>query len=169
MAHFTAGEPITAATLNLATEKIVARGRRVTASTTTTTEQSVMRIDDAQLYAGYLYRVVLNETGIDSSVANDVIRAIIRYTTDGSTPTTASTTLTIGQELQVNASQQATISCSAFYAPGASDVQFSALLTVARTTGTGSVGMLAGGGAPGPIDFYIENMGLDVGDTATEL
>ncbi len=172
MALFRAGEPITAEALNKATQKIVARGQRVTASSgaATTVNVPVMRIDGAQLYSGFTYKIEVNPVALDGNAAGDTVRMNVYYTIDGSTATTASTQLGLSQTDTSDAATGETVSYWNLYTPS-SDVIMSALLSVNKPSGgAGNVTIQAGTGATGsPIEFLIINMGEDVGDTATEL
>src|SRR5688572_4356855 len=84
--------------LDVAPQGLIARGRRESNSTSTTTEVGVLRIDDIPLTGGRSYLVQTSSLVLHSSVANDVVRAGIRYTTDGSPPSTSSTLMGIVQE-----------------------------------------------------------------------
>lgn len=171
MALFTAGSPITAEALNRATQRIVARGQRVSNSTGTTGNQPVMRIDDVPLWGGFTYRIEVNPVGLDVSGAADTPRINVYYTTDGSTPTSSSTQLGLSQTDAADAAVAESVGYWNLYTP-VSDVVFSALLTVSKAvvSGGGNVTMIGGSGSTGaPIEFVIYNDGEDVGDTATEL
>lgn len=165
---FTSFQRVTASALNLASLRVIARGRRTSNSTGTTTEVGVLRIDDIAIASGRLYRVYTNEIGVDSTVATDVIRLNLRYTTDGSTPSTSSTLLTLSQGYQANAAQGEYTSVGAVYVPGSAET-LSVLLTVSRAAGTGTVIATAGTGAPGPCDLYIEDLGVDPGDVGVDI
>ena len=165
---YTAGQTVTAGTLNDSVTAVIARAYRSTNSSGTTTEVGVVRLDDTPITAGRLYRVYTNSVGVDSSVANDGVRLNLRYTTDGTTPTPSSTVLTISQTIQTNIAAAEYVVVDATYTP-ASNETLSVLLTVSRATGSGTVLATGGSGAPGPIELYIEDMGDDPGDTGTEL
>lgn len=167
MTLFTAGEPITADALNRATQRIVSRGARVT-SVASTSNTGIMRIDSAQLWGGFLYKVGVNSVPLDVSTNAETPRLNIYYTIDGSTPTTASSQLAMAQADVPDAAVGDSHGVWNFYTP-VGDISFSALLTISRAVGAGTVTALAGSGTPGPIEFYIENMGTDPGDTATEI
>lgn len=149
-----------------ASRKLVKFGRRESNSTTTTTEQGVMTLDDIPITAGRRYLIETSALLLDGSIANDVIRAVIRYTTDGSTPTTSSTILCLDQDIQPNVSFPIGASPSSTYAP-VSDETLSLLLSVARVTGTGTVGML--GGSTTPIEVLVWDLGTDIGDSGTDI
>lgn len=148
---------------------VIARGRRTTNSATTTSEVGVLRLDDVPLVGGRLYWIGTNAVALDTGNTADSARCNLRYTTDGSTPTTSSTALAMGQAKPVDAAVAETVSVSAFYIP-ASDETFSVLLTVQRATGTtAAVGLTGGTGQPSPIDLFIQDCGVDPGDTGTDI
>lgn len=170
---FFAGQTLRAADLNDLIDKdsvlplgILARGNRTTSSTTTTTEQSVLRLDDIPMYLGRAYKIWTSPLQLDTTVANDVVRANLRITTDGSTPTTSSTVLSWSQTRADDATNPNTASINIDYTPTADEL-FSVLLTVARTSGTGNVSILAA--ATAPINLVVEDIGLDPTDTGTDL
>lgn len=150
---------------NIDIKKLVARARRETTSTTTTTEIAVMRLDSVPVKAGRHYRICTSPLHLLSTVNTDAITARIRYTTDGSTPTTSSTQM--GQ-LTVTRSQAVSDSASMIleHTP-ASDQELSLLLTVGRTIGTGNVSME--GGATFPIILWVDDMGPDTGNVGINL
>ena len=145
---------------------IIARGNRTTSSTTTTTEVGVLRLDDIPIYTGRTYRIWTTPLQLDTSVANDVIRANLRITTDGSTPSTSSTVLTWAQSRADDATNPYTHVISVDYSPAADEL-LSILLTVARTSGTGNVSILAASTAP--INLVVEDIGTDPTDTGTDI
>lgn len=163
-----AGDTATAAQWNLDTlgGTLIARGRRETNSTTTTSEVGVLRLDDIPILAGRTYIIDTSSLSMDGNTANDILRATIRYTTDGTTPTTSSTILVLAQELQANASFSVFCNPRASYTPAGNET-LSLLLTVARATGAGTVGMV--GSATNPIELFVIDMGEDVGDTGTDI
>lgn len=160
------GSRALASDVTAASRKLVKFGRRESNSTTTTTEVGVMTLDDITFVGGRRYLVETSALLLDGSIANDVIRATIRYTTDGSTPTTSSTILCLAQDIQPNINFPITTSPSSTYAPSV-DEAFSALLTVSRATGTGTVGML--GGTTTPIEILVWDLGVDIGDTGVDI
>ncbi len=170
---FFSGQKLTAADLNNLLNKnsplplgIIARGNRTTSSTTTTTEQGVLRLDDIPVYAGRTYKIWTTPLQLDTTVANDVVRANIRYTEDGSTPGTSSTVLQWCQSRADDATNPNTVEITQDYSPAA-DALLSLILTVARTSGTGNVSILAA--ATSPICLVVEDLGLDSTDTGTDL
>lgn len=164
---FAAGDIITADALN-AMPRIIARGRRTTSSTTTTTIVGVLRLDDIPITAGKVYSIRTGTLNLDSSVAADHIRGIIRYTTDGSTPTTTSTILPGGlcDSGQANAGFGEANMIETLYIPAANET-LSLLLCVQRVNGTGSVGIVNVGGYQ--TELIVEDIGEDPGDTGTDI
>jgi hypothetical protein len=166
----TSGETGTAAKWNRDTKGIIARGRRVTDSTgsASTTFVPVLRLDDIPLTAGRCYRISTAPLGVDGNNANDIIRVTITYTTDGSTPTISSTTLPGGraQALQANISNGEYLYISTTYTP-ASDETLSLLLCVSRQSGAGTV--VINGDSVNTIEMVVEDIGVDPGDTGTDL
>lgn len=145
---------------------IVARGRRTTTSSSTTTEVAVLRIDDIPVLAGRTYKISTSCMSIGSTVNGDIALANIRYTTDGSTPTTSSTALG-GLGVQVPSAAIGMAHPFIGYFFPSSDQIFSVLLSVARASGTGSVSI--GAVATQVIDLIVEDMGFDTGDVGVDL
>jgi hypothetical protein len=141
---------------------IVARGNRTTNSTGTTTETGVLKLA-VSVVAGRAYNVLVNPGAYTSTVANDVIGGRLRYTTDGSAPTTSSTILAQGSSMEPATVQQAS-PIFAKYLPATSHT-FTVTLFVARTGGTGTVSLTANP----DIDILIEDVGLAVSDTGVDL
>jgi hypothetical protein len=149
-----------------AAKKIVARGRRLSNSTTTTSEVGVLRLDDIEVLGDHIYEISTSSLLLGTSVANDIVLARLRYTTDGSTPSTSSTLLTqAGERIEVTANGAYT-QVVGTYAP-ASDETLSVLLSVTRTSGSGSVGINYGSAVP--IELYVIDLGEDPGDTGVDI
>lgn len=165
---FAAGEVVTADKLNRATEKCIARGRRITASSTTTSIVGVLRLDGMAFRGGYLYGVFTNGLALDSDVNNDIIRAEVRYTTDGSSAGTGSSPLPGAaiQQRQTDAAQSENACLAGLYAPG-SDETVSMLLVVRRISGSGNARIFAD--ASNSTDMWIVNLGEDPGDTGVDV
>lgn len=155
-----AGQIANPQTHNDDVRKLIARARRESDSSTTTTEIGVLRIDGIAVKSGRHYRISAS-TNVNSSVSTDVITVRLRATTDGTTATTSSTQLE-------QATQVAARSCPimAELTPGA-DQTVSLLLTVGRTSGTGNVKIE--GNAIYPICVWVDDMGPDTGDVGVEL
>lgn len=166
---FVGGEDVTADKLNRATEKIIARGRRTTTSGGSTGATiEVLRLDDIPIRAGYLYAICTNSLALQSTAANNTVRAEIRYTTDGSTPVAATTVIPGGatQQSPSVAGQSDNSAILALYAPGSNET-LSLLLTVRRTTGAGTATIFAD--ATNTIEMWVEQKGEDPGDTGVDL
>ena len=168
---WTAGENITARRLNAEfAGYIIARGRRVTASTGTTattsgTAQGVMRISGA-LTSGRLYRVSAPNLPCRSTTSGDRLAAQLTYTLDGTTPVVGSTRLTFGQLECVGTSVPNSLTVEGLYIPS-SDLTFSVLLSIYRQSGAGTVSLL--GASDWPVDLLIEDVGEDTSDVGVDL
>lgn len=170
---FFAGQKVRASELNDLIDKdsplplgILARGNRTTSSSTTTTEIGVLRLDDIPIYTGRTYRIWTSPLRMDTSVANDVARAIIRITTDGSTPTTSSAQICAAQTILPDIASGQSVEISMDYSPAADEL-LSVLLSVSRQSGTGNISIVGGTGIP--IDLMVEDIGLDPGDTGVDI
>lgn len=173
MADFLAGEIPTAAALNTASlaGRCVGRAQRITNSSTSTssTAVAVLRLDDIPITAGRLYRIETSRLAVDGATAADTLAAELRYTTDGTTPTTASSILpgTYDEVDQPNASRAEFLYICASYAP-AGDETLSLLLTIHHGSGTGAMGLQADGTLK-IIEILVWDCGVDPGDTGVDL
>jgi hypothetical protein len=146
--------------------RILARGKRVTDSSTTTTEVGVLRLDGIPVVSGQAYRVDLSPVSLDSSVVNDAVQARCRFAI-GSTATTSSTQ--ISQPLQAVVGSIAVVAWPGLWTINApSTGLLSVLISVARQSGTGNARMLRGLGA-GDMTLIVSNMGVDPGDTGVSI
>jgi hypothetical protein len=147
---------------------VIARGKRITSSTGTTTEVGVLRIDGIPLTAGKTYRIATGTLLLDTTVNNDAVDVRIRYDTSGSAATTSSTTIPGGlsrKRLADNAVAESTsILCT--YTP-ASDETLSVLLTVGRFSGSGTVIIFADSTAT--TELFVEDYGTDTGDQGVDI
>lgn len=142
----------------------IARGNRTTSSTTTTSEIGVIRIS-AALKAGQVYLIKTSPLLLYSNTSGDFVFGRLRYTTDGSTPSTSSTILT---SISGYAGASQTITpLVAKYVPS-SDITFGLLLTTGRSAGSGTVGVVANSNVP-DIDLMIMAAGADPGDTGVDI
>lgn len=157
-----AGQIASPSDYNDDTRKLVAYGERTSASSTTTTEVGVVRIDGIDVKAGRAYRIGTTSLALSSSVSGDTVRAIIRHTTDGSTATTSSSGMTQTQQVMDSTTQSNNADISFLYRPAA-DQELSLLLTVARVTGTGNASIFADGGAS-RLQLVVEDDGPDTGN-----
>lgn len=143
---------------------VLARGKRTSNSSGATTEIGVLRLDDIPISSGHLIYVCTSAIRIFSTVASDDVAAVLRYTTDGSTPTTSSTEAgrAIAKVSGASVDRGGWVAPSGSYTP-AGDETLSVLLSVVRTNGTGTVNLLAN------MELFIVDLGIDPGDTGTDL
>lgn len=147
---------------------VIARGKRITASTGTTTEVGVLRIDGIPLSAGKTYRIATGALLLDTTVNNDTVDVRIRYDTTGSSATTSSTTIPGGlcrRRLADNAVAE-TGQITLTYTPTA-DETLSAMLTVGRFAGSGTVVIFAD--ATATTELFVEDYGTDTGDQGVDI
>jgi hypothetical protein len=164
-----AGQIPTAAELNaLVHGTIIARGRRTTSTTTTTTSLGVLRLDDIPITSGRAYSVHTSGLALDGGTTAAVALAIIRYTTDGSTPTTSSNQFPGGwtRDVTTNTTDGPIHATGAIYVPS-SDETLSLLLCIQSGNGAVAVQML--GDATFPIDMWVVDHGTDPGDTGVDI
>lgn len=144
------------------------RASRSTDSTATATEIGVLRLDDVPILAGRIYAIQTTPLGLDSTSTNDEIIAQFRFTTDGSTPTTASTVLPGGRvqvrQTDSNVPEHKTIYTT--YTPAANET-LSLLLTVARLAGAGNVRISPD--TSGLTAFTVVDLGVDPGNHGTSI
>jgi hypothetical protein len=149
---------------------VIARGERLTSSSTTTSTGGVLRIDDIPLTAGRAYRINTGPLNGDSSTGTDTVRALIKFTADGSTPTTGSTTLpetTVGGDVDGGGPDSWLIPIIAYYAPAGGDELLSLLLCVQRVTGGGNAYIY--GDSTQKIQMVVEDLGANVVDSGTDI
>jgi hypothetical protein len=158
-----AGDMPTGGQLALLTEGVIGRARSTTVrgAATSSTEDDCLRLDDVPAVADYCYEVVLN-CHVNSTVTTDVVRVTIRYTTDGSTPTTASPILPGGRAYDT----PSPVHVETTYVP-AVDETLSLLVCVARETGSGTCSLYADGDRI--TELKVRNGGEDPGDTGVDL
>jgi hypothetical protein len=167
---FLAGQRISAGALTRETTKVIARARRVTTSSASTgAAVAVLRLDGVPLLAGRAYRVRSSGIAFDTSVANDVGFATIFYETNGTSATTSDDRLpgAVIQSGLINAAQGETGVINADYFP-ATDMSASFLLAVGRAAGSGNITLFADG-TTNVIELFVEDNGVDPGDTGTDL
>lgn len=144
---------------------IIARGRRITASTGNASATPIgVQWIGANLKAGRLYKVSTNVFGVTSTVANDLIGVDLHFSINGAVPAVGDPILTSTVAVWENTVDIAKL--EATYTP-ATDLTFRVLLTVLRSAGTGTVATF--GAATWPLDMYIEDLGVDPGDTGTDI
>jgi hypothetical protein len=124
---------------------LIANGWRTTSTATTTSEIGVLRIDDVPIYEGRCYEISTSPLSGYADTTSEFFEFRIKYTTDGSTPTTSSSTIPGGISVD---SQSNTYSSTSYgpifatYRPPA-DQTLSLLLTIRRITGGGNVQSIA--------------------------
>ncbi|HEY0696520.1 MAG TPA: hypothetical protein VGD43_01780 [Micromonospora sp.] len=163
------GMRMTPARLNAMPKGIIARGHRTSSSTATTSSVGVLRLDDVPVKSGRSYRVFTSGlTFVGTS--GDTARARITHTTDGSTPTTASTQLGAGCRNRIagTTGPEAPILIASETYHATADGLLSVLLVVTRSAGTGGSVSLFGSSTE-PIELLIEDLGTDPGDTGTDV
>lgn len=145
---------------------VVSRGRRTTNSTTTASgETGVLRVSSPVL-AGRLYRISTNCLINGSTSTDDTVTARLRYTTDGSTPSTSSTILASGN-ISVPPYVPQTVVVIGYF-PAATNHTLTVLLTVLRPGGVGTGQLTVSSDNPS-MDLIIEDVGPDPTDTGVDI
>lgn len=170
MVQVAAGEVLSAALFNDKVRKRIARASRTSDSSasTSTTEVSVVRLDDIPLKQGRNYRIAWT-LNFDVSTNADSMRGVLRYTIDGSSPTTSSAVLP-GSGAEVELTDAAVfehLHCETDYTPS-TDEMFSVLLTIRHNQGTSS-SIAEADTTTFHTKIYIDDMGDDPGNTGTNL
>lgn len=165
------GERIPGSKVEQIVDELKARGLyayadRRTNSTGTTSIVGVLRLDDFPVRVGRAYRLMTSSLRLTSGV-NDGVTATLRVTTDGSTPSTASTAIATGSAQTTSNAIFENVTLNVVYVPTA-DETLSVLLCVARTTGTAGNASI-GGDATYPIQITIEDIGEAVTDTGADI
>ena len=169
MATYATGQRWTASVAeNLlnATGKVIARGERTTASSSTsgTTEAGVLRIDGITLTSGFVYLVTTGNMRYDMTVATDRIKANLRWSSSGSA-TNASTLL--GQWENVPAADLNSGGTVVGYIyPSSTFTNASVRLSIVRASGTGTFQAMADTGHG--IQLMVIALGEDPGDTGVD-
>ena len=163
-----AGDTVMADETNeaLKTGTIIARGRRITSSTASASETSVLRVDAVPVVSGHVYMLMTNPVAIDTTVANDTGRINLRVDETGAAATTGSTLVCSAQAKLpdiTNAECHAVMSTRTATSTGT----WSVLLTTSRATGTGNISLI--GTAQFPIELLVIDCGVDPGDTGVDL
>jgi len=156
----------------LASKGVIARGNRTTSSSVANVDGvdvAVLRVSGVTIYAGRLYRITTSPLGIDSSSTNDEGAARIRHTTNNTNAGTGSTILP-GSNVQTrqtdaNVAEQKSIHA---YLPGVNGT-LSVCLCVRRIAGAGNVVLFVNTSDGDTIDLIVEDVGIDPGDTGTDL
>lgn len=172
MVAVAAGEVLSAALFNDKVRRRVARARRTSDSSasTSTTEVAVLRLDDIPLRNGRNYRITWT-LNFDVATNADSMRGVLRYTIDGNSPTTASAVLP-GSAAEVEITDAAVfehIHCETDYTPvTGGDEPFSVLLTIRHNQGVSS-SIAEADTSTFHTQIYIDDMGDDPGNTGTNL
>lgn len=168
MADATAGQILTARTFNMKVRKCIARARRTTTSSTSSssTPVAVLRLDDIPILAGHTYRITWIAKA-NTTVAGDVTRGIMHFTTDGTVPTSANAQVLGSTASTTEAGTGSTLVCVTDYTPSV-DQTYSVLLSIFRNSGTGAVSF-ASNATTILTQIYIDDMGDDPGNTGTDL
>lgn len=155
---------------NIDVRKVIAWGRRTTASSGSTgAAVGVLQLDSVPVLAGHLYAVHTNALILDSTVNNDVPRATIRYTTDGSTAIASSTVLP-GATLDGRQADAAWGEARMLYVPyeAAADGSLSLLLCIERAGGSGTC-IIHADGTSFMIDLLVSDLGISPGNTGVSV
>lgn len=135
----------------------LARGSRATnGTTTTTTEQGFLRVDSIPIVSGRGYRIWTTPLIFNSSVAGDLIQAILRISTSG-TATTASTQLTLlCDDAKTSGLAQRTKGMEIGWVATTTG-NLSVLLSYLRASGTGNVNIQASSDIPAQLNIDAYN------------
>lgn len=148
---------------------IIKWGERTTASSTTTAaDAGVLRVDSITYLAGRMYKIWTTPLHLDSSVANDEIRARLRQSTSGNATTASgvlSGTTVHARQVDTNVSESHTIQTT--YVPSVNETG-SILLCVGRIAGTGNA-RLSNSDGDETIRLYIEDMGIAPADSGVDI
>lgn len=149
-----------------ATGKIIARGERTTASSSTsgTTETGVIRVDGITLTAGFAYMVTTGPMRYDMTVTTDRIKANLRWSSSGSA-TNASTLLAQWESVPA-ADLNSGGPVFGFIYPSSTFTNASVRLSIVRASGTGTFQAMADTG-PG-IQLMVIAYGEDPGDSGVD-
>jgi hypothetical protein len=150
-------------------QKIVKRGRRITAKTPITTETGFLRLDNIPVIAGGAYRIMTSNINLDSTGVNENMSArmrVVQAVGTGTFATTASTQIAAMRNTQDTTGGSNLIPMSAFYFAGTSGF-LSIIITGIRTSSIGTMQFFAS--ATEPFDLTVEFAGADSGDTGVIL
>lgn len=168
---FTTNNLLLPAKLNALPKGIVARGRRITSSSTTTsaTGIGVLRLDGVGVTSGRGYHIYTSDITLIGTATSAVVRAFLTHTTDGSSAGTGSTVLGAGiRDIITNTgggAQPIRPMSEMFYAGATGSL--SVLLIVALASGTGTASLFGSGTSP--IDLVIADEGIDPGNTGVSI
>lgn len=168
-ANVAGGDPVLASTINdiftASLNMIVAQGNRSTASSTTsgTTEMGILRLDNLVLKNGNAYEFVCGNIRPNVSVATDHFVLRLRYSSAGAATTASSE---IGKTEMTEASASSYPQPTGWVVPGADTTTGSIILSVARSSGTGT---FATNPDTGGLWLTVLCRGVSVADTGVDL
>lgn len=171
MTQVAAGEVLSAALFNDKVRRRIARASRTSdsSSTNSTTDVAVLRLDDIPLKQGRNYKIKWQCNFDTTTATNETLRGQLRYTIDGSSPTTSSAILpgSAAQVRLVTATMFGAVNSETDYTP-TTDEMFSCLLCIAHIEGT--VATIAKADTTSyHTKIWIDDMGDDPGNTGTNL
>jgi hypothetical protein len=143
---------------------LIAWADRQTDSSSTTGETEVLRLPVGAIPAGQALHILTSSLRVFSD-ANDVAICAIRYTADGTTPSTTSAILGTAITRPANVLYPESKAINAVHAPGTAQT-LTLLLTVSRYVGSGNVKLH--GGAAYPICIWVFAAGTSVSDTGVD-
>lgn len=109
-----------------------------TATTSSTTALLCVRFDFSNVYDDRIYRIFC-EYELVGSVTDDVFRTTLRYTTDGSDPTTSSGILDGSeQKVTIPAGKRIRVQFAADYRPASDYSRVKTAIVIQRSSGTGN-------------------------------
>jgi hypothetical protein len=140
---------------------ILYRGQRSTSTgVITTTEIGVVRLDGCALKAGRGYSVMVSMINMSSTVVDDDIIAVVRYSTSGAA-TNASTILDYARGQTADTTHTPKRGILGFIFPSA-DATYSFWLGARRVAGAGNVSIVA---SDAVLHIVVRDEGDDPGDT----
>lgn len=148
---------------------IVKWGERTTASSTTTAaDAGVLRVDNISYLSGRMYKIWTTPLHLDSSVANDEIRARLRQSTSGNASTGSGILSgTTVHARQVDAAVSESHSIQTTYTPATNETG-SILLCVGRIAGSGNC-RISNSDGDETIRLYIEDIGIAPSDSGVDI
>lgn len=145
---------------------IIARADRSSSTSTTTTELAAVSLSKIPVIAGVGYQVMCSNLIMDSSVNNDVVFALLRHTTDGSTAGLGSVVFGGVKGVAGAPSAQFVAPIVRNYYPDTSHT-LSLCLTVGRDSGTGNVSLVVANGFP--IEITVTCTGAAPADSGVDI
>jgi len=144
---------------------VLAWADRQSDSSSTTSEVGVLRLPVGAVPAGQALHISTSSLRVFSD-ANDIAICALRYTTDGTAPTTGSPIMATSITRPTNTSYPESKTIVAIYTPAVA-VTLTLLLTVSRYVGAGNVKLH--GGAAYPIAITVYASGTGVSDTGVDI